>query len=141
MLDHETPPCEAVNLLDVFRLGLAVHLVAETRVLSTLVALVRPPPALRLQIAELRREHDVQQQAAERLAELEPCTDTWYARSLELRVLVLDHAKREDYLRAALDDYVPSAVGRGLVAEYATERMKLLATTSPLAVARCMQVA
>jgi hypothetical protein len=36
---------------------------------------------------------------------------------------------------------VPSAVSRGLVAEYATERMKLLATTSPLAVARYINVA
>ncbi|HEX5061200.1 MAG TPA: hypothetical protein VFV99_17660 [Kofleriaceae bacterium] len=141
ILDPKTAAREAANLLDVFRLALAVHLVAETRVHSTLLALVRPPAALRSQIAQLRREHDVQQETAERLAELEPCSDAWYCGALELRVHVLDHAKREDYFRAALDDYVPSAVSRGLGAEYATERMKLLATTSPLAVARYINVA
>jgi len=136
MVDPETPAREAANLVDVFRLALAVHLVAETRVLATLVALVRPPPALRLQIAQLRREHVAQQQTAEQLDALEPKSDEWNSAALELRVMVLAHAKRQDLLRGALDDHVPSMIGRGLVAEYATERLRLLSTTSPLALAR-----
>lgn len=136
MLDPTTPTRELTGLLDIFRLALAVHLVAESRVLTTLVSIVRPPPTLRLQIAQLRTEHVEQQLAAEHLVGHEPCSDAWCTGVLELRVLVLDHAKREDYLRAALDDHVPSAIGRGLVSQYATERMKMLATTSPLMLAQ-----
>jgi hypothetical protein len=136
MLEPGTPARELSNLLDVFRLALAVHLVAETRVLTTLVSIVRPPPALRLQIAQLRTEHVGQELTAERLLNVTPASDAWYEGVLELRVMVLDHAKREDYLRASLDDHVPTTISRGLTAEYATERMRMLAQTSPLAVAR-----
>ncbi|HEY5952294.1 MAG TPA: hypothetical protein VIV40_42645 [Kofleriaceae bacterium] len=141
MLEPGTAPREAGNLLDVFRLALAVHLVAESRVFGSLVSLVRPPQALRLQIAQLRHEHTKQQAAAERLASIVPCSDDWYTHALELRVLLLDHAKREDYLRATLDDHVPTSISRGIAAQYATERMKLLGSTSPLALARSAQVA
>lgn len=139
MLDPETPPREAANLLDVFRLALAVHLVAETRVIASLVSIVRPPSKLRLQLKQLQREHATQAEGAERLAELEAKSEPWCSAALELRVMLLDHAKREDYLRSVLDDHVPIAIGRGLVAEYATERLKLLSTTSPLALARAEQ--
>ncbi|HEY5922732.1 MAG TPA: hypothetical protein VIV11_13725 [Kofleriaceae bacterium] len=135
MLEPNTPAREQSGLLDIFRLALAVHLVAESRVLASLVSIVRPPTALRLQIAALRTEHIAQQVAAECLATHTPASDEWYTGVLELRVLVLDHAKREDYLRAALEDHVPATISRGLVAQYATERMRMLATTSPLAVA------
>jgi len=132
MLAPETPAREVTNLLEIFRMCLAVHLIAESRVFATMVSMVRPPPTLRLQIAELRNEHIAQQRIAERLARMEPCTDDWCTTALELRVMLLDHAKREDYLRAALDDHVPTGIGRGIAAQYATERMQLLGTTSPL---------
>jgi hypothetical protein len=141
MVAHDTPPREQLNLLDVFRLCLAVHLVAESRVFGTLLSLIRPPAALRGQIAQLRAEHEVQQRVAERLASIEPGTDDWYSVALELRVLVLDHAKREDYLRDLFDDYIPPAVARAIASQYATERMKLLGTTSPLMLASTAQVA
>jgi hypothetical protein len=136
MLDPRSAPRDQSNLLEVFRLALAVHLVAESRVLGTLVSLVRPPTALRLQIAQLRTDHIGQQLSAERLAAIEPGSDDWYSSALELRVMVLDHAKREDYLRAAIDDHVPTALNRGLVAEYATERMRVLTDTSPVGLAQ-----
>ncbi len=141
MVEPTTPADELAPLLDGFRLGLAIHLVAESRVLATLVTLVRPPVALRVQIAELRGEHAMQQRTAERLATLEPCTDDWYNCALELRVLVLDHAKRQDYLRGPFEGHVPSTIRRGLVAQYASERMRLLATTSPLALAHATHAA
>jgi len=86
MLEATTPPREQSGLLDIFRLALAVHLVAEMRVLGNLVSTVRPPSTLRLQIAQLRTEHMEQQLAAERLIEVEPGSDAWYAGVLELRV-------------------------------------------------------
>jgi hypothetical protein len=141
MVEANTPPREMLSLLSVFRMALAIHGVAEHRVLETLVSLVRPPAPLRLQIAALRSEHRAQQLAAERLGQLPPGTDEWYTGALELRVLVLDHAKREDYLRTAIEDHVPTPISRGLSAQYATERMRLMATTSPLALARQVRAA
>lgn len=141
MVDPDTPVRELINLLEIFRLGLAIHLVAETRVHETLVTIVRPPPRLRLQIAQLRTEHRAQQFAAEKMTKVPAGSHEWYSCALELRVLLLDHAKREDYLRTAIDDHVPSPIGRGLVAQYATERMRLLASTSPLALARSVHAA
>jgi hypothetical protein len=135
MLAPDTPPREASNLLDIFRMCLAVHLIAESRVFEMLVSIVRPPPALRLQIAQLRSEHIAQHRMAELLATIEPASDNWSTVALELRVLLLDHAKREDYLRSTLDDHVPNSIGRGIAARYATERMQLLGTTSPLQLA------
>lgn len=141
MLAPDTPPREVSNLLDIFRMCLAVHLIAESRVFEMVVSIVRPPPALRLQIAQLRNEHVAQQRTAELLARIEPCTEQWSTVALELRVLLLDHAKREDYLRSTLDDHVPSGLSRGIAAQYATERMQLLGTTSPLQLARSLRVA
>lgn len=141
MLAPETPGSEAQNLLDIFRMCLAVHLIAESRVFAMLVSIVRPPPQLRLQIAQLRDEHVTQQRAAERLATLEPGSRDWLSATLELRVLVLDHAERQEYLRGALDAHVPTTIGRGIAAQYAIERMQLLGTTSPLQLARSLRVA
>lgn len=141
MVSPQTPVRELTTLLDMFRLGLAIHIVAEARVHGTLVAIVRPPQELRVQMASLRHEHAGQQLAAERMIELEPGCDDWYCAALELRVLLLDHARRQDYLRTPLDEYVPAGMNRGLVAQYATERMKLLASTSPLALARAVNAA
>ena len=141
MLAPDTPPREVSNLLDIFRMCLAVHLIAESRVFEMVVSIVRPPPALRLQIAQLRNEHIAQQRTADLLAKLEPCSEQWLTVALELRVLLLDHAKREEYLRSTLDDHVPSGLGRGIAAQYATERMQLLGTTSPLQLARSLRVA
>jgi hypothetical protein len=141
MVAPDTPSRELPGLLDVFRLCLAIHGVAEHRVFETLITLVRPPSSLRLQIALLREEHRQQQEAAERLGDVEPGSDAWYSSALELRVLVLDHAKREDYLRTVIEDHVPVGMARGLVAQYATERMRLLATTSPLTLARAVHAA
>ena len=133
MLAPETPPREVSNLLDIFRMCLAVHLIAESRVFEMVVSIVRPPQALRLQIAQLRSEHIAQQRTSELLATLQPGTDDWSTVALELRVLLLDHAKREDYLRSTLDDHVPSGLSRGIAAQYATERRRcsLAISSSP----------
>lgn len=136
MVEPGTSVRELTNMFEIFRLGLAIHLVAESRVLDTLVSIVRPPPSLRLQIAQLRKEHRQQQLAADKLTQVQAGSHEWYSCALELRVLVLDHAKREDYLRSTFEAHIPTPIGRGLVAQYATERMKLLASTSPVALAR-----
>jgi hypothetical protein len=81
-------------------------------------------------------EHVAQQVAVDALAATRPGSDNWYARALELRVLVLDHATRAELARWTLQDHVPTALHHTLAHDYATERMRVLARTSPIALAR-----
>jgi hypothetical protein len=136
MLDPATANQELTNLLEVFLLALAVHVTAETRVLDTLHGRVDPPYALRMLIAQIRCEHAAQQAAADTLLRITPGSAAWYARVLELRVLVLDHTARADLLRWSLQDHVPAEIRRALASEYAVERLRSLGTTSPIATAR-----
>lgn len=135
MLDTETPRAELETLVDVFRLALAVHIAAETKILDALVMRLDPPPALRYVATQARREHVAQQESIDELLRWRPGTAKWYAAALELRVLVLDHAARAELTRWSLQDHVPPADQRALASDYATERMRVLATTSPLALA------
>ena len=132
MVDPMTPAHELGTLLDVVKLALAVHVAAETSVFRPLLA----TPSLQRVAAEARHEHARQQAALDLLALARPASDTWYARALELRVLVLDHAQQAELVRWVLQDHVPAPVLRRLAADYATERMRVLARTSPLLLAR-----
>lgn len=132
MVDPATPPKELANLLDVFRLALAVHSAAEARVLELLVATDRQLSGF---ARNARIEHSSQRSAADVLVGARPASIGWYDGALELRVLVLDHAARAEQLRWTLEDHVPLRTQRQLAAEYATERMRVLASTSPLVVA------
>ena len=142
MVDTATSLRELPDLLDVFRLALAVHYVAQARALDSLLRLpTRPPNALRSIIAQLRVEHATQQSAADELARIEPGTARWYDGVLQLRIAVLDHATREVYFRSSLEQHVPAEMRRMLAGRFATERLNVLATTSPLEVARNVQAA
>lgn len=133
MVDPATPPKELGNLLDVFRLALAVHSAAEARVLELLVPGDRQVSSLAM---NARIEHISQRSAADLLVGARPGSIGWYDGALELRVLVLDHAARAEQLRWTLEDHVPLRTQRQLAAEYATERLRVLASTSPLVLAK-----
>lgn len=135
MSDAGTAVEELAGLLDVFRLALAVHVAAEARVLQSLLAGSRSLAALRAMVTQIYLEHRCQQQRALALASTVPGSDDWYDGALELRILVLDHAAREDHLRWQLQAELGRRLLLTLAAEYATERMRVLSTTSPLAVA------
>ena len=47
----------------------------------------------------------------------------------------MDHAVRAELSRSSLHDHVPAELQHELAREYATERMRVLATTSPVALA------
>lgn len=132
MVNPATPPKELSNLLDILRLALAVHIATETRVFSTLVQRVSGPRTLQLIAEQCRQEHVEQRAAAEAMTTLRPGSIAWYEAALELRVLVLDHSARSDYARYTVEDHVPVHIQRTLAKEYAIERMRVLATTSPL---------
>jgi hypothetical protein len=132
MVNPATPPKELSNLLDIFLLALAVHIATETRVFSTLVQRVSGPRTLALIAEQCRQEHVEQRTAAEAMMTLRPGSIAWYESALELRVLVLDHSARGDYARYTLEDHVPLDIQRTLAREYAVERMRVLASTSPI---------
>ncbi len=133
MVDPATRPNELSDLLDVFRLALAVHTAAEARVLDLLVEGERDLAGL---AAGARVDHCTQRAAADALVSVRPASLRWYDGALELRVLVLDHAARAERLRWTLEDRVPFRLQRQLAAEYATERLRVLASTAPLMLAR-----
>jgi hypothetical protein len=135
MIDPKCGVDELVELLDVFRLALAVHVAAESKMFAKLVADLPAPQVLRRIATRNRDEHVEQERACDALGRTPPGTEPWLMRALELRVLVMDHAARAELLRRTLGDHVPSLTLRVLAREYATERMRMLAWTSPIAVA------
>jgi hypothetical protein len=135
MIDPATPPKELSNLLEILRLALAVHSAAEAKVLDLLLARAEGPRSLPSVVSQSRLEHVAQRAAAESLTRLRPGSIGWYEHAIELRVLVLEHATRADQWRWTVLENVPVEVQRVLGSEYATERMRVLASTSPLAVA------
>ncbi|HTL33638.1 MAG TPA: hypothetical protein VL326_10955 [Kofleriaceae bacterium] len=139
MVDPLTEPTELANLLDVFRLALAVHSAAEATMLDALQSWGGSPRTLSILAMQTRVEHGAQRAAAESLALLRPASIAWYSHALELRVLVLDHSSRADHMRWTLDEHVPTAIQQGLAGQYATQRMRVLASTSPLATARRLE--
>ena len=132
MVNPTTTPKELGNLLEIFRLGLAVHIATETRIIETLLKRVGGPPTLRLIADQARIEHLEQRAAADTLRAVRPASIGWYEAALELRVHLLDHTARGDYARFTLDDHVPLDVQHLLAKEYAVERMRVLASTSPI---------
>jgi hypothetical protein len=136
MVDPATPPKELANLLEVFRLALAVHAAAESAVFDLLLTRVHAPRTLGMLATQTRVEHVAQRMAADALHGVRPASLDWYEHALQLRVLVVDHALRANHTRWTLLDHVPAEVRRALASEYATERMRVLASTSPLLLAQ-----
>jgi hypothetical protein len=141
MVDPVTPPNELSNLLDVMRLALAVHTAAEAKVLELLLARMTLPRTLGMLVTQTRLEHVAQRAGVDALTRIRPASLAWYEYALELRVLVLDHSGRADQLRWTLEDHVPHDLQRRLGSEYATERMRVLASTSPMIVAQLRDAA
>lgn len=132
MVNPATPPKELGNLLEIFRLALAVHTATEARILDTLVERVAGPPVLKLVVDQCRDEHVVQRAAADALTLVRPGSLGWYDAALDLRALVIDHAGRAESMRWTLDDCIPADIHAALAREYAVERMRVLANTSPI---------
>jgi hypothetical protein len=136
MADPTTPIEEMSSLVDILKLALAVHVAAEAKVFESLVAALPGPLPLRLVDAQTRDDHARQTQALDALALARPGSDAWFACALELRVLVLEHTQRVELIRWVLQDHVPLGMHRKLASDYATERMRVLARTSPVTLAR-----
>jgi hypothetical protein len=140
LVSPSTPVADLADVLDATRLALAVHVTAQSRVLDRLIARSDPTPAaLRAIVLRTRRDHAEQQLLVEYLAGMRPATCDWYERALELRSLLLDHAWHE-HISRSLAPHVAQPAVDALAAEYATERLRVLATTSPTALAHALLV-
>jgi hypothetical protein len=135
MVDPRTRPNELYSLLDFLQLAIAVHAAAEARVLSILLAKHKSPRALAMIAAQTRMEHRAQRAILKDLLRISPGSLAWYDRTLELRVLAIDHAARADYARWTYEEHLGGELRHQLAAEYATDRMQLLSTTSPIVIA------
>jgi hypothetical protein len=129
MVDPITSPRELSNLLEVVQLALAVHSAAEARVLELMLSQIPIPRSLGLVAQQVQTEHAAQRGAATALTHIRPGSIGWYSHANGLRRLVLDHAERADW------QHIPIVLQRSLAAEYATERMRVLGTAAPLAIA------
>jgi hypothetical protein len=135
MVDPHTSPAELSNLLDVFRLAHAVHSAAESKVLEKMMTRIGGARTLGILAMQARVEHVAQRAAADSLGLVRPGSIAWYSQALELRVLVLDHASRAELARTTFEEQLPAEIHREMAGEYATQRMRVLATTSPIATA------
>lgn len=129
MVDPITSPRELSNLLEVVQLALAVHSAAEARILELMLQQTPVPRSLGLVAGQVQMEHAAQRGAAAALDHIRPGSIGWYSHAHGLRRLVVDHAERSDW------QHIPPIMQRTLAAEYATERMRVLGTAAPLAVA------
>lgn len=131
MLTTATPVDELAALHGVLLLAFSVHISAERRALETLCSRLANPSAIRSLMAQTHHEHQTQRAQIAALGDCRPGSDAWYARVLELRVDVLDHASRAELSRWTIDDHVAVVERRELATRYTAERFRVLGRTAP----------
>lgn len=136
MVDPATAPTEMVWLLECARLAMAIHSAAELKVMDSLARRRDMPPIIGLLAMQSRQEHVAQRGAVDDLASVRPATIRWYDKAFDLRASAADHAGRAEHLRWTLLDHVPPEIRVAIASEYVTERMLVLSSTEPLAIAR-----
>ena len=132
MLEPKTTAAECVGLLEALRIGFTAHASAHGTVLRRLAEDRESPAHLRALLAGVLNEHREQSRALATLATLRPGSAAWTTRALELRVLMLDHASREDSVRAALCDQLDSPTRTLLARDYAGERLRRFGLVEPV---------
>ena len=127
-----TPRAMLLDSRDAIRLAFMVHAVAEKRVLTRLTRR-EPFPIVHDLFVQSINEHVEQELIIEDLFETEVGTPDWFGLALEMKERLTFHADREELAWGSVRDVVPSRLHKVLAGEYATERMKVLAATNPLA--------
>ena len=133
IVDPATPSATVLDAVDGVRLGFRVHAIAEERVFRMLARL-QPLPLIADASAHAMRDHIDQEVMLDRfLHGYEPGTQRWYEWVLEVRESMTRHAFAADLMAARLRDAIPSRLFDQLASRYATERLRVLADTRPLA--------
>jgi hypothetical protein len=135
LADPRTPPRELTDYLDILQLALSIHATAEAKALELVVGNVTFARAVERLVRQIGREHALQRSAVQTLTRIRPASLVWYEHVAELSILVLDHGGRGEHTRWQFHDQLPLALRRLVASEYATERLRMLATTSPVLVA------
>ena len=126
LTDPATSVTRAVSLLEELQVGFAAHAVAQGAAMRDVLGTTVSPRALGMIVRTILDEHRSQARALTALALAGPGTSTWTTRALELRVTLLDHATREEFMRTSLIDHVSAESRRALASRYATERLRRL---------------
>ena len=126
MTDPATPTSEALSLLDALQTGFGAHTIAQSAALREVLGPAPSPRTLAMIVQSVLDEHRSQARILAALTLAGPGTNTWRARALELRAQLIDHATREEFMRASLTDHVPIESQSALARTYATERLRRL---------------
>jgi hypothetical protein len=119
------------DLLDEVRLGLAAHVEAEGKALVLLFS-HRLPPHIAALFTELSASHRAQERHLVRL--IDSPRAEWADRARTLRDIIHQHHDFErTWCLPVLHAHIHADEARKLVATYATERLRALALTWPLA--------
>src|SRR5439155_25496918 len=121
-----TPAIESVKVLEALQSAFVAHAVAHGSALRDVLGATLSPRALGMIVRTIVDEHRDQARALAALALAGPGTHAWRARARDLRARLVDHATREEFMRASLSDHVSAESRRALASKYATERLRRL---------------
>jgi hypothetical protein len=133
IIDPSTSPARVLDAVDGVRLGFRIHAIAEERVFRVLGRL-QPLPLIADATERAMRDHIDQEVMLDRfLHGDQPGSPRWYEWVLEVRETMTRHAFAADMMALRLRDAIPSRLFEQLASRYATERLRVLADTRPLA--------
>jgi len=138
LLESSTTSGDIAPLLDAIRIGLGAHMVAQSAVLGELLGPVASSRVVTELVRSTLDEHRKQARDLATLASLRIGSSTWHDAVLELRIAMLNHGAREEFIGATLFDHVAPARRHAFARTYATERLRRFAhldmrTTEPAA--------
>ena len=127
LADSTTPLSKVLELFDSFRAAFAAHTFAQAVAWREVLGPAPRPRVLAMIVESLLDEHRSQARVLAALALSGPGTREWRMRANDLCVQLLDHAMREQFMRATLRDHVTEASRRGLAETYTSVRTQQLA--------------
>ena len=125
------PRSHVIDALDGLRLAVLAHTIAEARTMRGLAKL-EPLPRVLEHAAETCVEHAAHQASVDTLVRENLFAPSWWELAVDLRKRMVDHAFWIERTTMLLSECVPLHLQAQLARTYATERMRVLATTSPV---------
>jgi hypothetical protein len=134
-------PREVAPLIDAMRIGLGAHTAAQAAVLRDLMGPVASSRLVAESVRTILDEHRKQARDVAALGALRVGTSEWQDALLELRIAILDHKAREEFIAVTLFDHVGPMMRRSLARVYATERLRRFASLDAVVMDRPLRAA